>query len=168
MNDLDGITDTAAQLTSLVGQFMAEVLRYDTDAILRLLQREDLSLARIGALNFVERRGSASISEISACLDLSLGNTSMLVDKLVCKGFVTRVEDASDRRHKVIRLTDKGQALITELRATRVNHVVQRMLLLPPDLLAQTIDVLRDVNAQLPHISVDSNATSAVAEPHRS
>src|SRR5687767_105117 len=112
MNDLDGITDTAAQLTSLVGQFMAEVLRYDTDAMLRLLQREDLSLARIGALNFVERRGSASISEISACLDLSLGNTSMLVDKLVCKGFVTRVEDASDRRHKVIRLTDKGQALI--------------------------------------------------------
>jgi DNA-binding MarR family transcriptional regulator len=164
MNDLDNITDIAAQLTSLVGQFMVEVLRYDTDAMLRLLQREDLSLARIGALNFVERRGSASISEISACLDLSLGNTSMLVDKLVCKGFVTRAEDASDRRHKLVQLTDKGRALLTELRATRVNHVVQRMLLLPPDLLAHTIDVLRDVNAQLPDISVESNATSVVAE----
>jgi DNA-binding MarR family transcriptional regulator len=163
MNDLDPITDTAAQLTSLLGQFMAEVLRYDTDAMLRLLQREDLSLARIVALNFVERRGSASISEISACLDLSLGNTSVLVDKLVCKGFVTRAEDVSDRRHKLIQLTDKGQALITEIRATRVNHVVQRMLLLPPELLAQTLGVLRDVNAQLPHISVESNATSAVA-----
>src|SRR5262245_56154626 len=125
---------------------MAEVLRYDTDDMRRLLQREELSLARIGALNFVERRGSASISEISACLDLSLGNTSMLVDKLVCKGFVTRAEDANDRRHKLVQLTDKGQELIAELRATRVNHVVQSMLLLPPELLTHTIDVLRDLN----------------------
>jgi DNA-binding MarR family transcriptional regulator len=164
MNDLEHTTDTAAQLSSLLGQFMAEVLRYDSDAMRRLLQREELSLARIGALNFVERRGSASISEISACLDLSLGNTSMLVDKLVCKGFVTRAEDASDRRHKLVQLTNKGQALITELRATRVNHVVQRMLVLPPELLAHTIDVLRDLNAQLSDIRVENNATPAVTE----
>jgi DNA-binding MarR family transcriptional regulator len=163
MNDLENTTDVAAQLTSLLGQFVAEVLRYDTDSILRLLQREELSLARIGALNFVERRGSASISEISASLDLSLGNTSMLVDKLVCKGFVTRVEDASDRRHKLVQLTDKGRALIAELRSTRVSNVVRRMLLLPPELLAQTIDVLREVNAQLPQISVGSDATTAVS-----
>jgi DNA-binding MarR family transcriptional regulator len=164
VNDLGNTTDTVVQLTFLLGQFMAEVLRYDTDAMLRLIQREDLSLARIGALSFVERRGSASISEISACLDLSLGNTSMLVDKLVCKGFVTRAEDASDRRHKLVQLTNKGQALIAELRATRVNHVVQRMLVLPPELLAHTIDVLRDINAQLPQISVESQAAPVVAE----
>jgi DNA-binding MarR family transcriptional regulator len=164
MNDLGNTTDTAAQLTALLGQFMAEILRYDTDAMRRLLQREELSLARVGALNFVERRGSASISEISACLELSLGNTSMLVDKLVCKGFVTRAEDANDRRHKLVQLTDKGQALIAELRATRVNHVVQRMLALPPELLTHTIDILRDINAQLPHISVESHVAPAVTE----
>jgi DNA-binding MarR family transcriptional regulator len=56
----------------------------------------------------------------------------------------------SDRRHKLVRLTEKGQALIQELRATRVNSIVQRMLLLPPDLLDRAIDVLRDVTEQLP------------------
>ncbi len=155
MNDLMPITDTTAQLSELLSMFMTEILRYDTADMLRLLKREDLSMPRIAALNIVERQGAASISEICAYLNLSLGNTSILIDKLVCRGFVTRIEDVSDRRHKLVRLTEKGQALIHELRATRVNSVVQRMLLLPPDLLERVIDVLRDVTEQLPPSSVE-------------
>src|SRR5215213_2927470 len=150
MNDSIPTTDTKVQLHELLSSFMTEVLRCDTAAMLRVLQREDLSMPRIAALNVVERQGVASISEICADLNLSLGNTSILIDKLVCHGFVTRVEDASDRRHKQVRLTGKGQALIEELRAARVNSVVQRMLLLPPELLERAIDVLRDVTEQLP------------------
>ena len=155
MNDLKPITDTTAQLSELLGMFMIEILRCDTADMLRLLKREDLSMPRIAALNVVEQQGAASISEICASLGLSLGNTSILIDKLVCHGFVTRIEDVSDRRHKLVRLTEKGQALIQELRAARVNSVVQRMLLLPPDLLNRVIDVLRDVTEQLPPSSVE-------------
>jgi DNA-binding MarR family transcriptional regulator len=158
MNDLKPLTDTTAQLSELLGMFMIEILRCDTADMLRLLKREDLSMPRIAALNIVERQGAASISEICAYLNLSLGNTSILIDKLVCNDFVTRVEDVSDRRHKLVRLTEKGQALIQELRATRVNSVVQRMLLLPPDLLNRVIDVLRDVTEQLPPSSVERSA----------
>lgn len=162
MNDLDNTTDMAAQLRVLLGQLIDEVMRYDTDEMLRLLKREDLSMPRVGALKVVGRRGAASISEISGCLDLSLGNTSILVDKLVCKGFVTRAEDASDRRHKLVRLTEKGEALVEGLRATRVNQVVQRMMQLPPDLLDRTIDVLSEVTEQLSQAS----AGSAPARAH--
>ena len=158
MNDLRPITDTTAQLSELLGMFMIEILRCDTADMLRLLKREDLSMPRIAALNVVEQRGAASISEICAYLGLSLGNTSILIDKLVCHGFVTRIEDVSDRRHKLVRLTEKGQSLIQELRAARVNSVVQRMLLLPPDLLNRVIDVLRDVTEQLPPSSVERSA----------
>ena len=153
MNDLMPITDapdTTAQLSELLSTFMTEIFRCDTTDILRLLKREDLSMPRIAALNVVERQGAASITEICAYLDLSLGNTSILIDKLVCHGFVTRVEDISDRRHKLVRLTEKGQALIQELRTARVNSVVQRMLLLPPELLDRVVDVLRDVTDHLP------------------
>ena len=158
MNDLRPITDTTAQLSELLGMFMIEILRCDTADMLRLLKREDLSMPRIAALNVVEQRGAASISEICAYLGLSLGNTSILIDKLVCHGFVTRIEDVSDRRHKLVRLTEKGKALIEELRAARVNSVVQRMLRLPPDLLDRVIDVLRDVTEQLPPSSVERSA----------
>ena len=158
MNDLIPTTDTTAQLSELLGTFMTEILRCDTADMLRVLKREDLSMPRIAALNIVERQGAASISEICAYLNLSLGNTSMLIDKLVCHGFVTRVEDVSDRRHKLVRLTEKGQALIQELRSARVNSVVQRMLLLPPELLDRVVDVLRDVTQQLPPSSVERSA----------
>ena len=158
MNDLKPLTDTTAQLSELLGMFMIEILRCDTADMLRLLKREDLSMPRIAALNIVEQHGAASISQICAYLGLSLGNTSILIDKLVCHGFVTRIEDVSDRRHKLVRLTEKGQALIQELRAARVNSVVQRMLLLPPDLLERVIDVLRDVTEQLPPSSIERRA----------
>ena len=158
MNDLKPITDTTAHLSELLGMFMIDILRCDTADMLRLLKREDLSMPRIAALNVVEQQGAASISEICAYLGLSLGNTSILIDKLVCHGFVTRIEDVSDRRHKLVRLTEKGQTLIQELRAARVNSVVQRMLLLPPDLLDRAIDVLRDVIEQLPPSSVERSA----------
>jgi DNA-binding MarR family transcriptional regulator len=158
MNDRMPITDTAAQLSELLDTFMTEVFRCDTTDMLRLLKREDLSMPRIAALNIVERQGAASISEICAYLGLSLGNTSILIDKLVCHGFVTRVEDVNDRRHKLVRLTEKGQALIQELRTARVNSVVQRMLLLPPDLLDRAVEVLRDVTEQLPPSKIEHNA----------
>ncbi len=157
MNDTLHV-NSATELSSLLDLFIAEVMRYDTDEMLRLLKREDLSMARVCALNVVARRGAASISDISTCLDLSLGNTSMLVDKLVCHGFVTRIEDASDRRQKLVRLTEKGQELVHELQATRVKHVVQRMLCLPPALLDRAVDVLRDVTAQLPRIAMERGA----------
>src|SRR6266496_3250510 len=158
MNGRMSTTDTTAQLNGLLSLFMTEILRCDTADMLRMLKREDLSMPRLAALNVVEQQGAASISEICAYLNLSLGNTSILIDKLVCHGFVTRVEDASDRRHKLVRLTEKGQALIEELRAARVNSVVQRMQLLPPDLLDRVIDVLRDVTEQLPPSSVERSA----------
>jgi DNA-binding MarR family transcriptional regulator len=161
MNDIATTSATAAQLAALLGQFMAEVMSYESDETFRLLQREDLSMPRIVALNIVERRGAASISEISSCLGLSLANTSMIVDKLVCSGFVTRAEDASDRRHKLVQLTEKGRALVQDLRSTRVAHAVQRMLLLPPDLLGRVVDVLREVNAQLPQLNMGGRASRA-------
>ena len=150
MNGIVSIPDTSAELSRLVNVFMAELLRYDTAEMIHLLKREDLSMPRMAALDFVERQGSTSISEISVYLNLSLGNTSTLVDKLVCHNFVTRVEDVHDRRHKLVRLTEKGQVLVQEVRAARVDRVVHHLLHLPPELLDRLLAVLHDVQAQLP------------------
>ena len=152
MNNITPQTDIAEELRIVIGRLVAE-LRWDSDDILRLIKREDLSMPRIAALGDEMQRGVASISEVSACLELSLANTSMLIDKLVCRGFVSRAEDASDRRQKQVRLTDKGSALIDEIRAARTQGIVERMLLLPPELLGRTIDVLGEVVAQLPDLN---------------
>jgi DNA-binding MarR family transcriptional regulator len=133
----------------LLHAFVAEAMSFEADATLRLLKREELTMPLMATLRIVERQGSSSISEISACLECSLGNSSMVVDRLVHNGFVTRVEDTHDRRHKQVQLTEKGRAFVNELRATRVEGMAQRILLLPADLRDRMIDVLRDVTAQL-------------------
>lgn len=154
-------SDKAAELKSVLAVLMVELTRSDTSDMLRLLKREDLSMPRIAALSFVERHGAVSISQISTWLGLSLANTSMLVDKLVCQGLVTRAEDVNDRRHKRVELAEKGQTLVRELQATRVDAVVQRLLRLPPALLDRALDVLREMTTHLPLISANLSADAA-------
>lgn len=144
--------DTAEELRSLLHTFIAGAMSFEADVTLRLLKREELTMPLMAALRIVERQGISSISEISTCLDCSLGNSSMVVDKLVHTGFVTRVEDAQDRRHKQVQLTEKGRTFVKELRATRVEGMAQRISLLSPELQDRMLDVLRDVIAELSNV----------------
>ena len=150
MNDSLGIIKAHAELSSVLSVFMAQVMRYDTDTLLRFVKQAELTLPLLSVLSLVERRGAVSIGELGAGLDYSLANASLLVDKLVCQGYVTRVENASDRRHKLVQLTPKGQALLAELRVARAGNVAQELLLLPPDLLTRMIELLRAIRDELP------------------
>lgn len=98
----------------------------------------------------MERQDAISIGELGAGLDYSLANASLLVDKLVCQGYVTRVENVSVQRHKLVRLTSKGQSHLAALRIAHADGVTQQLLLLPPALLTQTIALLRAITDELP------------------
>ena len=150
MNDTIGTTDTCVKLSGLLKMFMAQVMGDDTDLLLRYMKRADLTLPSLGVLALVERQGTVSIGEIGTSLDYSLANASLLVDKLVCQGCVTRVENANDRRHKLVQLTPKGQLLLCELRGARADHIAQQLRLLPPDLLDEMIELFRVITDELP------------------
>ncbi len=150
MNDSLGIINAHAELSSVLSVFMAQTMRYDTDTLLRFVKQAELTLPLLSVLSLVERRGAVSIGELGAGLDYSLANASLLVDKLVCQAYVTRVEHASDRRHKLVQLTAKGQTLLAELRVARADTMAQQLLLLPPDVLTRTLELFREVTAELP------------------
>ena len=150
MNDRANTTETEIELNSLLCRFMTQAMRYDTDTLLQFVKQAELTLPLLSALSLVERLHTASIGELSVGLDYSLANASLLVDKLVCQGYVTRVENARDRRHKLVQLTSKGQAVLEDLRVVRANAVAQQLLLLPPDLLQGTIELLRAITDELP------------------
>ena len=54
------------------------------------------------------------MSEISERFSISAAAASQLVDKLVQSGLMAREEDPSDRRAKLLNLTDKGEELIRQ------------------------------------------------------
>ncbi len=149
MNNSARTPNVLAELSTLLSLFLAQSMRHDTDTLLRFVKRAELTLPLLSALCVVERRGAVSIGELGSCLDFSLANASLLVDKLVCNGCVTRVENASDRRHKLVQLTPKGQTLVAELQAARADDVAQQLLLLPPVVLKRTLELLLDVTAEL-------------------
>ena len=149
MNDAKNPTNPVDELSGLLSFFMTAAMRNDTDMLLRFLKREDMTLSLLSALCVVERQGKVSIGELGTTLDFSLANASLLVDKLVCNGCVTRVEDMQDRRQKLVQLTPKGHALVAELRSARADDVARHLRQLPPDVLLRTLTVLREVTTEL-------------------
>lgn len=107
-------------------------------------------MPRLVTLMFLAREGKASISDISAYLNLSLGNTSHLVEQLVCGGYVTRNEDLADRRIKWITLTVQGQTFVQEIHQVRIEDMTQRLEHVPLSLLVSAQAALAALVKELP------------------
>jgi DNA-binding MarR family transcriptional regulator len=75
-------------------------------------------LIQLRALVVVAGRGSVSLSELAAAMDIHLTRASRLCDRLVLKGLLHRADDPANRRQLVLTLTPSGQ------RVTRT--VIQR------------------------------------------
>jgi DNA-binding MarR family transcriptional regulator len=93
-----------------------ELLSSDVDA--------DIQLQTVRVLLFVAIRGSCTQKDVEIELQTNNASTSRNVsywtdrrfDKKPGMGFIIRVEDANDRRFKVLTLTKKGQAFIEKLK----------------------------------------------------
>ena len=73
-----------------------------------------LSMPQFSIMMQLHYRGACGMSEISERFSISAAAASQLVDKLVQSGLMTREEDPSDRRAKLLNLTDKGEELIRQ------------------------------------------------------
>ena len=73
-----------------------------------------LSGPQIHALLYVFHSGECRIAEIGMLTGASPAAASQMVDRLVQQGLVERNEDPSNRRVKMLRLTDAGLTLIHE------------------------------------------------------
>ena len=71
-----------------------------------------LSMPQSSILMQLHYRGTCSVSDISDRFDFSAAAASQLVDKLVHADYLERTEDPTDRRAKLLTLSDKGKELI--------------------------------------------------------
>jgi DNA-binding MarR family transcriptional regulator len=73
-----------------------------------------LSMPQFSVLMQLHHKGACGMSEISEQFEVTPAAASQLVDKLVQSGLIKREEDPSDRRAKVLDITDKGRTLIQQ------------------------------------------------------
>jgi DNA-binding MarR family transcriptional regulator len=140
--------EAAVELQSVpqvLQEFSAELMKHSAGDMMHLLRRVELSMAQLVALLFLHRRGATSLGDIGKHLNLTLGATSHLVDRLVAGGLVTRVEDPGDRRQKQIALTDAGISVVTDAKQVRVEEMARRLAELPPELLNRLMSAMSDV-----------------------
>lgn len=123
----------SAILARMQAKAPAETLAADMAALFKYLVRThgadffetvgelDLSFSQVRALsiltNEVER---ATLGELGERIGISLAAVSRAVEGLVKRGYVTRAEDAEDRRFKQVAATASGRALMERLMELRV------------------------------------------------
>ncbi len=78
----------------------------------RSVEATDLGLSDFGVLEALLHKGPLAVSALGKKVLLSSGSMTAAVDRLARSGLVEREPDASDRRARIVRLTEKGRTLI--------------------------------------------------------
>lgn len=132
------LTDMLRTITRLFG-------RRAFGEILNLIQGADLSVSQMGALIVAQREGPLTLTALSEGLSMSLSNTSYITDQLVKRGLLTRAEDHTDRRQKVIAISPAAAELLDQIVQVRINSIEDSMAAVPAELRQQLESVLEQV-----------------------
>ena len=75
-----------------------------------------LTMAQLKCLFFICNKGSTNSKKLAEALRVTPTNITGKIDRLVKQGLVSRAGDAQDRRVLVLKVTTKGERLVTNLR----------------------------------------------------
>ena len=100
------------QLIQTIRHFMDFAMHHTMRERAHFAKATGLSMPQFGILMQLHYRGNCGVSDIGERFDITNAAASQLIDKLVQSGLIQREEDPSDRRAKLLNLTDKGRDLI--------------------------------------------------------
>lgn len=103
---------------------VAHLLRLEIDTRLRPY---NLTRAKWLALGILQKNDSLSQSELAAKMELGAASVGRLVDRLVARGFATRVQDPTDRRSYRLQITESAREMLVELDGVP-DHLEREML----------------------------------------
>jgi DNA-binding MarR family transcriptional regulator len=92
-----------------------------------------LTLAQLKSLFFISSEGNTNVRKLAAALSVTSANVTGIVDRLVKQGLVTRRENPEDRRMLLLQVTDKGRALIIDLRERQISRLSEILDYMSPD-----------------------------------
>src|SRR5258708_486357 len=100
------------QETSHVWLVMMKAMRALTRYAAAGIEDTGLGDSDFGVLEVLPHKGPLPVNTIGPIVDLTPGSISIAVDRLVAKGWVSRVESAQDRRVRIVALSARGKDLI--------------------------------------------------------
>jgi DNA-binding MarR family transcriptional regulator len=105
----------------------------------------NLTVPQLKSLFYVSRHGRVNLSGLASGIRVTPANVTGIADRLVEQELLTRLPDAGDRRVLWLRLTEKGEALVAnlrEVRASEMRKILDRLSTENLSVLARAFDVL--------------------------
>jgi DNA-binding MarR family transcriptional regulator len=102
-----------------LGLVLKQIMRSTNHDFFAALDAAGLSFTQVKCLGLLNEAEALSLSTLADELVLSLAAVSRAVDVLVQRGEVTRIEDARDRRSKLVSITPRGRHTFEKLVAVR-------------------------------------------------
>lgn len=113
------IVELERQIGRIIGQH-AHILWIDSG----------LTPTQLRSLFLIVNKGSTNFKKLAEALGVTPANVTGIVDRLVEQGLVSRTQNPEDRREMTLQATDKGKALVSNLKETGIKRMTQILCLL--------------------------------------
>jgi DNA-binding MarR family transcriptional regulator len=107
-------TLTSEQCAAKIMEVIPGVIRF-IRADMRRQGQASISLSQLRVLWFLSRCPQASLSEAADDLDVTRSTMSVMIERLVQRGFVHRAEDPQERRRVLLTLTTTGAEYLEQV-----------------------------------------------------
>jgi DNA-binding MarR family transcriptional regulator len=122
-------SDNAKEISELFRRVNRELRKQEPDAWMQL----NLPTLQVKSMFFITNHGSTNFKNLAATLKVTPSNLTGVIDRLVEQGLVSRTENPEDRRMMVLKATDKGESLVSELRERRLSYLAKALNDLTPE-----------------------------------
>lgn len=111
------LEEFAERLTAVMPIVIKSMIRYEENA----LSMGCINPSQYWALNWLGQTDGATMNEFAEATNMRPSTATMLVDRLVEMNQVERHSDPDDRRKVLVRLTDDGRKMLTEINEQKKN-----------------------------------------------
>ncbi|MDQ6418020.1 MarR family transcriptional regulator [Paenibacillus sp. LHD-117] len=135
-------------LTALNRLFSAEVMKQmDTQ----------VTSTQMFMLHYIQESGRCRLTALADKLDVKPSAVTVMIDRLAKSGYVTRVNDASDRRVIQVELTQAGEDILARAHQSRKEIVAKYMQNLNRTEVEAVTHIMEKLVAAAQHSAVSAN-----------
>jgi DNA-binding MarR family transcriptional regulator len=89
-----------------------------------------LTVTQLRSLFLIANKGSTNFRKLAEALKVTPSNVTGIIDRLEDQGLVSRTQNPEDRREMTLQATDKGKALVFNLKEAGMQEMTQILSLL--------------------------------------
>lgn len=128
-------------------EWIRQVMRFSMKGFIEYAAETRLSMPQIALLIRLNSKKRCAVTELGEEFGISGAAASQMVDKLVQMGLLERVEDANDRRVRLLLLTQKGRAIVERNFEARQGWIKGFCSTVSPELARDAAQIFRELLA---------------------